>query len=173
MAISEKDEKSLLNQEEWELVVQTRHPVLGDSDAKELQAARKRLRELHAREQGFARHKNRVGKGTADMRGGSFPGTAERPARRKQVFAQAIRRLNSEIERRNSRRARETIVESQKKVLARRRAAASAASRPGNTKTARKAPAQVENPKAKTKVPGAKIGSVTKQTARAQGRKDS
>lgn len=171
MAISEKDEKSLLNREEWELVIQTRHPVLGDCDAKELQAARKRLRELHAKEQGFARHKSRVGKGTADMRGGSFPGTAERPARRKQVFAQAIRRVNSEIERRDSRRARDTIVESQKKVLARRRAAAS--SRPGNTPTARKGPARVENPKSKTKVAGAKVGSVTKQTARAQGRKDS
>ena len=171
MAISAKQEKSLLNHDEWELVSGTHHPALHDRSAEDLQAARKRLREIHAKEQGFARHKRRVGKGTADARGGSFPGTAERPAQRKQVFAHAIRRVNSEIERRNARRSRDTIVSTQKKVLAKRRAAPS--TRPANTPTAKKGPAKVENTKARTKVPGAKVGSVTKQTARAQGRKDS
>lgn len=171
MAISEKDEKALLNQQEWEVVVATRHPVLQDCSAEELQATRKRLREMHAKEQGFVRHKRRVRKGTADTRGGSFPGTEERPARRKQAFAQALRRVNSEIDRRNSRRLREASISTRKEALARKRAAPS--TRPANTRTASKGPSRIENRRSKTHVPGSKIGSVTKQTARHQGRKDS
>lgn len=170
MTISVKSEKALLNHEEWELVSSTHHPALGGRSDAELQAARKRLRDLHAKEQGFARHKRRVGKGSAEARGGSFPGTAERPAQRKQVFAQAIRRVNSEIERRDARTTREQSVSNHKLALARRRAATS--SRPANTQTARKGPAKVENTRSRSKVTGARVGSVTKQTARAQGKRD-
>ena len=171
MTISVKSEKALLSHEEWELVSATHHPALGGWADADLQAARKRLRALHDKEQGFARHKRRVGKGSADPRGGSFPGTAERPAERKQVFAQAIRRLNSESTRRRDAAARELARENKKQALARRRAAAG--SRPANTPTARKGPAKVENRKVSSKVAGAKVGSVTKQTARAQGKRDS
>lgn len=171
MTISVKSEKALLNHEEWELVAPTHHPALGSLADADVQAARKRLRELHDKEQGFARHKRRVGKGSAEARGGSFPGTAERPAERKQIFAQAIQRLNSEVERRRAHATRASSMTNHKQALARRRAAAS--SRPANTPTARKSPAKVENPKGRAKVPGAKVGSVTKQTARAQGKRDS
>ncbi len=171
MTISVKSEKALLSHEEWELVAPTHHPALGRLADADLQATRKRLRELHDKEQGFARHKLRVGKGSAEARGGSFPGTAERPAERKQVFAQAVQRLNSEAERRRALAARTESMNSQKQALARRRAAVS--SRPANKPTARKEPARVENPKGRTKVAGARVGSVTRQTARAQGKRDS
>ena len=170
VTISVKSEKALLNHEEWELVSATHHPKLGGWPDADLQAARKRLRALHDKEQGFARQKRRVAKGSAQTRGGSFPGTAERPAERKQVFAQAMRRVNSEATRRREVAASEQARENKKQALARRRAAPSA--RPANTATARKGAAKVENTKVTTKVPGARIGSVTKQTARAQGKRD-
>lgn len=170
MATCLKKEKSLLNQEEWELVSTTHHPALHNQSSDDLQAARKRLRDLRGKEGDLGNYKRRVTKGTAEPRGGSFPGTSERPRQRKQAFAHALRRVNSELDRRNARSSREKIVSSQKAALAAKRAAPR--SRPANSKTAGKSPAKVVNTKSKTSVPGAKVGSVTKQTARAQGKKD-
>ena len=170
MAISRKTEKSLLAHDEWTLVESTHKPSLGTLEQDALEAARKRLRELRAKERDFAHEKRRIARGKAEPRGGSFPGTQERPKQRKQVFSHALRRVNDELGRRRTVAARNRIVDSQTRALSAKRAAPSR--RPANTPTAAKGAAKVENSKAKTKVPGAKVGSVTKQTAKAQARKD-
>ncbi len=171
MAMSQKDEKSLLDHDEWTLVESTHHPRLHDLDRAALEAARKRLRDLRNKERDLSQHKARVVRGKADMRGGSFPGTAERPRRRKQVFAHALRRVNSEVDRRKARGSRDRIVESQRRALAMKRAAPS--KRPANTATAGKGPAAIENRKKATRTPGAKVGSVSQQGKKAQARRDS
>ena len=44
----------------------------------------------------LARENCRAVRGKGTQRGASFPGTAEHPLRRKQVFAAALKRVNSE-----------------------------------------------------------------------------
>ncbi|MCG2841721.1 hypothetical protein L6Q21_12085 [Sandaracinobacter sp. RS1-74] len=170
MAISKKTEKSLLDHEEWTLVESTHKPALGLLDEAGLQAARKRLRDLRAKERDLGHEKRRIARGKAEPRGGSFPGTYARPKQRKQVFAHALRRVNDELGRRDAVASRARIVDGQKRALAAKRATTK--SRPANRPTARGGVNPVENPKRATKVPGAKIGSVTKRTARSQAKKD-
>jgi hypothetical protein len=170
MAICRKAERAVLTHEEWMFVDQTHHPALGQLDAAALADARQRLRTMRARERGFTEHKGRVAKGKAEMRGGSFPGTADRPRRRKQVFAHALRRVNSEAERREARASRAAIVESQHRALARKRAAAN--HRPGNRPTAGEGARAIENRKARAHVSGKRVGSTSQQMKAAQARRD-
>ena len=170
MSISSKRAKSLLSHEEWTLVEVTLRPKVAETPEADLRAAGRQLRGLHDKERDLSRTKRRVAKGRADPRGGSFPGTYARPAERTQVFAQALIRVNDEIVRREAAQARNEALDNQKRALAAKRAAPSR--RPANTATAATGPASVENKKRATKVPGAKVGSVTKQTARSQARKD-
>lgn len=170
MAISKKAEKSLLAHDEWTLVELTHKPALGTHDEDALRAARKRLRELEAKERDLSHAKRRIVRGKAEPRGGSFPGTQERPRQRKQVFAHAVRRVNDELGRRSAAASRRTIVDSQTRALEARRAAPKR--RPANTRTASAGVNPVENTRPAKKVAGAKVGSVTKQTARSQAKKD-
>lgn len=170
MSISTKTEKSLLDHDEWTLVESTHKPSLGTLQQDALQDAQKRLRGMRDKERDLSRTKRRVAKGSAEPRGGSFPGTYAKPAERKQVFAHALRRVNDELGRRKTVAARNRIVDSQTKALAAKRAAPKR--RPANTATASEGATKIENTKRSTKVAGAKVGSVTKQTARSQARKD-
>ena len=99
MSIPCKSERSLLSHDEFTMVIKTHHPDIRELDTKELHSLRKQLRGLREKETRFAEHKGRVVRGKAELRGGSFPGTAEQPKRRKQVFANALKRLNNEINR--------------------------------------------------------------------------
>lgn len=170
MAMSRKDERSLLNHEEITLVDSTHHPEIAALSRDELEAARKRLRDIRNRERDLSHHKTRIARGKADPRGGSFPGTAELPRRRKQVFAHALRRVNSEMERVKGRESRARMVESQHRALAMKRGGSS--HRPANTATASSGPASIENAKRATKVSGAKVGKVSQHTKNRQAQKD-
>lgn len=170
MALSRKDERSLLSHEEITLVDSTHHPEIGALSRDELEAARRRLRDMRNKERDLSQHKTRISRGKAEPRGGSFPGTAERPRRRKQVFAHALRRVNSEMERVKSRESRARMIDSQHRALAMKRSGRS--HRPANTATASTGPAAIENKKRATRVAGAKVGSVSQQTKNRQGKKD-
>jgi hypothetical protein len=54
----------------------------------------------------------------AEPRGASFPGNVERPARRKQVFTSALKRLNAEATRREAIAAQQALIESAQRALA-------------------------------------------------------
>lgn len=170
MSISSKRAKSLLNHEEWTLVEQTLRPKVSEVAEADLRSTGRSLRLLHDKERDLARTKRRVTKGTAEPRGGSFPGTSARPAERTQVFAQALIRVNDEIVRREGVAARTAMLEGQRRVLAAKRAAPSR--RPANSPTAGGGAASIPNTKRAAKVPGAKVGSVSQQGKRAQARKD-
>lgn len=96
MPFSNKDERSLLNHDEYEIVKSSHHPELYDLDNDALRNLVQRLEGLRDKARTFARHKRREMKGTADKRGSSFPGTADHPARRKQVFSHALKRVKKE-----------------------------------------------------------------------------
>lgn len=170
MSICRKQEKAALSHDEWTLIATTHHPDLGALSSQDLSAARVRLRAMHAKERGFTEHKGRVARGTAEPRGGSFPGTIERPRFRKQIFAQAVKRLNSEAERREAQAAWAASLEAQKVVLAGKRAAQ--AQRPANSRTARMGkPARAGAPPA-VHVSGRRVGSTSAAGKRAQARRD-
>src|SRR3974390_3216938 len=111
MSVPCKFERSLLSQEEYETIRLTHHPAIYDVEAGELEAMRPRLRKMHDKERTLGRQKRREMRGKADARGASFPGTAERPSQRRQVFAAALKRVNKELRRLNDVAARTANVE--------------------------------------------------------------
>jgi hypothetical protein len=172
MTVQCKFERSLLAFEEYEVLRATHHPAIQERASDELQAARGRLREMRDKERTHARHKRREARGKADARGSSFPGTAERPVHRKQVFAAALKRLNKELNRRRSFEARAANIEAAHSALALRRAGG-AAYRPAPGHTAHKGMRpKVSARRGGTKVPRSSIGSISQATKVSQAIRD-
>jgi hypothetical protein len=163
MSFSNKDERSLLSHDEYEVVKTSHHPALYDLDKDALRSLAQRLEGFRDKEKTFTRHKRREIKGTADKRGRSFPGTADHPARRKQVFAHALKRIKKERARLHHLEAKATHVEAAHHALALHR-----------TSKFSHHPAQQDKggaPK-RRRTQGAKIGSIMKANARAQAKRD-
>lgn len=171
MSIAKKAEKALLDHDEWTLVETTHVPKLATLTPQDLAAARTRLRALGDKERSLAHQVRRASRGKAEQRGGSFPGTYQRPKERKQVFAQAVRRLNSEAERRDAIASREAIVAQQSALLAARRARPSR--RPANTPTASEGTSAITSSRSTARITGKRVGSVSQQNKRTQAKRDS
>ena len=99
MSLPCKSERSQLSHEEFEMVRVTHHPAIYELAPDELRAVKLRLQNHRDKARVLARQKQREVKGKAEPRGRSFPGTAELPRKRKQVFAAALKRVNKELER--------------------------------------------------------------------------
>src|SRR5215475_2051245 len=123
MSVPCKFERSLLSHDEHETVRVTHHPTIYDLDDAQLRETKLRLRTMRDKERTAARQKRREMRGKAEARGGSFPGTAERPSQRMQVFASALKRVNKEIKRLRNLEAHAAHVEAAHRALALRRAA--------------------------------------------------
>jgi hypothetical protein len=130
MSVSCKFERSLVSHEEQEILRVTYHPAIYEQDADGLKALRVRLRELLDKERTLARENRRPARGKGAPRGGSFPGTAEHPVQRKQVFA------------------------------------------PPTGETPSEGMRALPNRRRRTRVPPARIGSVSQATKNAQARRD-
>src|SRR5262249_8875327 len=99
MSVPCKFERSILSHDEYETIHLTHHPSIYEVEPAELEAVRSRLRKMRDKEHTLRRQKRREARGKSRGRGASFPGTAERPSQRKQVFAAALKRVNKELER--------------------------------------------------------------------------
>lgn len=170
MSIAGRAERSLISREEYEVVRLTHHPEIYDVSDDDLPSTRKRLRELHAKERTLAWEKRRISRGKAEPRGGSFPGTHERPSRRKQVFAAAVKRLNREIERRAEIAARPSQSEIAKKALALRRE--NFVSTPPGAARADEGMEVIASRRRRTSVHPGKVGRVSQRTKAAQAKRD-
>jgi len=171
MPVPCKFERSLLSHEEYETIRLTHHPAIYDVGLAELEAMRPRLRKMREKERTLGRQKRREGRGKAEPRGSSFPGTAAHASERKQVFAAALKRVNKELGRLHNLAARTANVEAARKALALHRAA--------NFKTYPPAGATANEgmvPNASTRrrriMTGAKIGRVSQATKVAQAVRD-
>lgn len=171
MSVPCKFERSLLSHDEYEAVRVTHHPAIYDLDGTQLRATKLRLRTMRDKERTLARQKRREMRGKAEARGGSFPGTAERPSRRKQVFASALKRVNKEISRLRRLEARVAHVEAAHRALA-LRGAAKFIRHPATGDTAGEGMQPLPSRRRRTKVPPAKIGSISQATKDAQARRD-
>ena len=99
MSIPCKFERSILSYDEHEIILRSHHPEIYDAGLNDLKALRQRLRDMRDKERTLAHENRRAARGKGAQRGASFPGTAEHPLQRKQVFAAALKRVNREIHR--------------------------------------------------------------------------
>jgi hypothetical protein len=171
MSIPCKAEASLLSHDELELVRQSHHPAIYELTSEQMRDVRSRTRDLRDKERTFARQRRREVRGKAEPRGGSFPGTAERAFQRKQVFAGAVRRLNTESHRIERLAARQTLSENAHRALAMRKAG-EGIDRPDPGRTSHGGMKAVSNSKRRTKVNPAKVGRVSQATKRSQAARD-
>jgi hypothetical protein len=171
MAIPCKFERSILSYDEHEVILRSHHPEIYDTGLDGLEALRQRLRDMRDKESTLARAKRRELRGKGTPRGESFPGTAEHPLQRKQVFAAALKRVNREIDRMRKLEARAAHVEAARRTLAMRRAA-QFPTRPPTGDTPSEGMRALPNRRRRTRVPRAKIGSVSQATKNAQAARD-
>jgi hypothetical protein len=171
MSVPCKFEQSLLKHDEQGLVLTSHHPAIYDATLDDLVALRQRLRDLRDKERTLSRAKRRETRGKGSARGASFPGTGERPFQRKQVFVAALKRVSKEISRREKINARTVHVEAAHRALAMRRAA-QFPPRPAAGHTAHEGMRSLPSQRRRTKVPPAKIGSISQATRNAQAARD-
>jgi hypothetical protein len=172
MAISCKRERSLVSHEEYGMIRASHHPEIYALDLPGLEKLRGRLKQMRDRERSLARQKQRELRGKAEPRGGRYPGTAEQPLKRKQVFANALKHLNKEIKRTRQLEARSANVDAARRALAMRRAANFSAY-PAAGDTANEGMNPQPSRRRMTKVSGKRIGMTSQATKVAQARRDS
>jgi hypothetical protein len=171
MSMPCKSERSQLSHEEFEMVRVTHHPAIYGLAPDELRAVKLRLQTHRDKARVLARQKQREMKGTAEPRGRSFPGTAELPRRRKQVFAAALKRVNKELDRLHKLAARTAHVEAARAALAQHRAAKFVHHPPaGATPHEGMQPRTI--PRRRRRVPPSRIGSISQATRVAQAIRD-
>lgn len=171
MSMSLKQEHALLTPDEIATLRSTHHPELYDLDRKELVALQARLRDLRGKAKTVSRQKQREARGKSEPRGRAFPGSAEQPQKRKQLFAAALKRVNKEVERLAKLEAKAIHVEAAKKALAQVRSANFVAAFPPSSTQGTGMRAQ-ESIKRRRVLPRAKVGSVLKQNKVAQAVRD-
>jgi hypothetical protein len=171
MSIPCKFERSILSYDEHEVILRSHHPAIYDATLDDLKALRQHLRDMRAKERTLVRAKRREARGKGLARGESFPGTAEHPLQRKQVFAAGLKRVNREIDRMQKLEARTVHIEAARRALAMRRAA-QFPPRPASSDTPSGGMHPLPSERRRTRVPPARIGSVSQATKNAQAARD-
>lgn len=121
MAITKKEEARALSADEQELVDKSHHPVLQELPDGELSTLVKLMRNRREKARRQADQRRREMRGKSDPRGAA-PSQADDGSKLKvAVLAMAMRRLNSEIERRRRMAARASLVENARNALAMKR----------------------------------------------------
>jgi hypothetical protein len=169
MSIPCKFERSILSYDEHEIILRSHHPEIYDAGLNDLKALRQRLRDMRDKERTLAHENRRAARGKGTPR--ASPGAAEHRLQRKQVFAAALKRVSKEIGRMLKLEARAAHVEAARRALAMRRAA-QFPPRPPTDKTASEGMRPLPNRRRRTRVPPAKIGSVSQATKNAQAARD-
>jgi uncharacterized membrane protein YccC len=171
MSIPCKAERALLNHDELKVVEASHHPAIYELDVSKLRDLQKQLRGERGKAQTLSRQKHREARGKAAARGKSFPATAEQPAKRKQIFANALKRVNRELVRQHKLIAKTEHIEAAHRALAELRTS-KFVHRPPSDRTADKGMQPVVNLKRRQTLPRSKVGSVLKANSVAQAIKD-
>lgn len=171
MSISRATEQSILTNEQFQLVSKTHHPVIYELDFRELRDLQRKLREERSKSTTHARQLQREGRGKGEARGKGFPGPGDQPSRRKQAIANALKRVNRELERLRKIEAHTTHIEAARRALALHRAANFTTTKPAS-KTANEGMRPVPSTRRRKSIPGSQIGSVSQATRIAQAIKD-
>jgi len=171
MRVTCKAEQSLFDFEEFEAVRASHHPAIYALDREALVALRDTLRRMRDREKSLARQKQREARGKADPRGAGFPGTVERPYRRKQALTAAVRRVGKELTRQANLDARVANAEAARRALALHRAS-KFVHHPSTSPTAAPDVSAVPSRRRRHRVAPGHIGRVSQHTKARQAARD-
>lgn len=171
MSHPRKDEARALDAGELALVEKTHHPAVQDLSDAELSDLLGLVRERRDRAQATANRQRREMRGKSDARGARNSADDTGTRIKAAVLATAVRRLNSERDRRGRIAAKADLVENARNALALRRAGNDGAAAPA-TSNAGEGMRANENSRARRTLPPAKVGSVSQQNKRAQARRD-
>ena len=117
MALTRKEEERALNADKREVVAQTRHPAVQNLPDDALDALLKRLRDLRDKASSHANQQRREMRGKAAPRGAE-PSTGNAGSSLKAtVLATALKRLNSEIQRRAEITRNHSLIENAQRAL--------------------------------------------------------
>jgi hypothetical protein len=171
MSISTASERRFLSHDESEIVTATHYPAIAELDAERLRESRTQLRQLRDKAKTITRHRQRGAAGKGERRAAAS-GTVEHAARRKQIFAQALKRANRQLERLDHAAARARTAGGKQKALAMRRRAEAAIDRPSAGRHAH--PGMRANPSLRRAmgVEGAQVGRVSAHGKRTQAKRD-
>ena len=171
MALTRKDEARALDAEEHGLVEKSHHPEVQELSDSELNDLLKLIRERRDRAQRLARQRRREMRGKAAPRGAT-PAAADQGSKLKlEVLATAVRRLNSERDRRQRQGAREDLQANAERALAMRRAAAAKRHHPIGRTASR---GMASNPSSKREqiTDPREVGRVSQSIKRSQAKRD-
>lgn len=169
MATTRRDERALLGAAAYEVVAPSHYPEIEALAVEELRNLATRLREHHARARDLLREGRRARRGKGEARGAA---TAEagKLTRRKQVYAAALKRVNSRFDELTAERRRAEHRAALKAALARKQAAR--ATHPTGGFTAGGGMRGKPNRKGHAGVNPGRIGSVSQANRRAQASRD-
>ncbi len=171
MSISCSAERSLLNHDELTIINKTHYPLISDLTLDELKTLQKDLRLLRDKQKTHLFRLSRVSRGKEAAHGSRSAGYVPHSTRRKQVFAQALKRTGRELERLAAFEAKTSLVNAQYSALALRRKNLvqhhPATGWSGNSGMQAKL-----NPKKKRATDRRKLGRVLQQNSVAQARRD-
>ncbi len=172
MAISQKDEARALSADERELVEKSHHPMLQELPDAELANLVKLVRERRDKAQAQANQRRREMRGKGAPKGATASAADEGSKLKLAVLAMAVRRLNSEVQRRRRLAARADLADNARKALAMKRAAGAAKGPDFNSRHARMGMRNIANPRGRTLVNPMERGRQRKAGAIAQAKRD-
>jgi hypothetical protein len=118
MSIPIATERSLLSHDEFEAIKATHYPAISGLSAEELRSTLRDIRQRRDKARTIARQQRRELRGKSEPRGNSPARDDTQAMRRKQVFAQAVKRLNRELGRLEEAEERPpNLVESYRRAL--------------------------------------------------------
>jgi hypothetical protein len=173
MAITQKEEARALDADERDLVAKSHHPALQELSDQDLADLVKLVRERRDKAKTQANQRRREIRGKAAPRGAS-PSTSDDGSKTKlAVLAMAVRRLNSEIERRRRMGAALDQVGSAKRALAMKQAnAGENGGAPFNSRQAHAGMRNIRSQKRQQLIDPMERGRLRKAGARAQAKRD-
>jgi hypothetical protein len=172
MSISIASEKSLLTHDEFEAVKPTHHPEIASLAVEALQEAQRDLRQRRDKTRTIARQNRRRAQSRRGAREVAAAGEEAHAGKRKQVFAQALKRVNHELQRRREVAAREALMDAAQRALRLRRGGP-AAQRPAAGATASEGMTPKPSGRRATKVAGSEVGRASEANKVAQAKRDS
>ena len=170
MGVEIAAERRLLSQDEYPFVARSHYPALGDVPRGELVPLARWLRERRARARDIVRGRRRIRSGKAEPRAAAEPPSERGLSAKKQVFARALRRVNSRIERLRAEEKRARNTRKLREALERKRAAPVHHPEPGRTADEGMRP--MDNDTRVTTVDPRQVGSVSQAVRDAQARRD-
>lgn len=167
------EEKRALTKDEYELVVQSRTPVLTELTPQELGKLARRLREYRTKARDLSRQQRREMRGKSAPRGTVPANTNEGQNYKKDIFNNAIKRVDRRLKRLETEKSRQQMQTASQKALTNKKAARARQNRPESGRTADKGMQVVSGGKQTVKPNPAEKGRVSQFVKNAQGKRDS